>query len=147
MKKKKIQSFCLSGGDIPEGKHITLAFKPKEVLGEKFLRMLGTEILYWEVATLEDDKVRCMVVRVDEGYSLYYGPSKMHVTLEVKEGGKPITSNDLINKVYKDYPYTPDVPEVVEDHFGDCNSGIGYISAMYYTKEGKEYSQSSKDWE
>lgn len=133
MKKKKIVSFCLSGGSIPSGKHCTLLFKPRGELRDQFIARLGEEISFEEIQILSDENVTCVVVRLEDP-SLYHGPSKPHVTMEVSDGAKPVQSNDLINAMSKN------------DTKG-IGLGYAFISAMYYDKDGKKYSASPSDWD
>lgn len=133
MKKKKIVSFCLSGGSIPNGKHCTLLFKPRGEIRDKFISKLGEEISFEELEILTDENVTCVTLRLADK-SLYHGPSKPHVTMEVSDGASPVMSNDLINAISKD------------DAKG-IGLGSGFISAMYYNSCGKQYSTDPNEWE
>lgn len=144
---KKVISICLSGGSIPEGKHITLSFKPKpgeerqEWMKQKLpqlLKRLGEPIAFRQGPILQGMGVLCIVCTFDEK-ELYTGESMPHVTMECLDGTPPATSNVLINAyVQESGPFEPN----------QFDAGfIGYISAMYYSKGSKQYSKTIKDWE
>lgn len=143
----KIISFCLSGGDIPVGKHCTLWFKPmKSVNGETeyeknarlalvntLVSLLGDEIGYEEMEVLSDSNVTCVTLALEQPV-LYREESVPHVTMEVSEGCSPVQSIDLINTVG------------VERAVSWTPTHIAVLSVMYYDRNGKQYSISSNDW-
>ncbi len=138
-KLKKIISFVLSGGDIPKNKHLTLWFKPK---GEEILdwvQRLGTEISYEEICILQDQNVLTVVCQLEDE-ELYKGHSLPHVTMECFDDATPVLSNDLIQQ------------EMHSNAFSLRNEDAtferkAFLSAMFYSKEGKQYSTQTEDWE
>ena len=137
MKKRKIVSFCLTGGDIPEGSHCTLFFKPRGDLRDLYIGMLGNSVSFETICSLAGDLVECNVLQLEHP-ELYKGESLPHITTNVKEGGTPVMSNDLI----------AGTTESLQKPTEDCDFWeTGIISAMYYNSEGKQYSTSAVDWE
>lgn len=138
MKLKKCISICLTGGDIPAGKHITLQYKPaKDALPELFKR-LGEPVSFSQGPILQGMGVLCVVCSFDEK-ELYKGESMPHVTMETLDGSPPANSNLLIkNHIQENGAFKAT----------DFNAGFtAYISAMYYSKSGKQYSTTIEDWE
>lgn len=133
MKKKKIVSFCLSGGSIPSGKHVTLVFKPRGEIRDELISRLGEEIGYEELQILSNECVTCVVVALEDP-DLYHGTSAPHVTMEVSDGCSPVQSNDLINAM-----------GISSTQGTRVHTAL--LSAMYYTSAGKQYSTSAVDWE
>jgi len=143
MKLKKIVSFCLSGGNITPGKHCTLLFKPRGEIRDNLLERLGETVRYSELVIVENAKVSCVILSLEAGNRhLYRGTSRPHITLEVKEGGKPVDSNELILEA-------PALEEYSHLSFEEMTifDLRGTLSAMYYSSEGKQYSTSREDWE
>lgn len=138
MKLKKCISICLSGGSIPQGKHITLQFKPSKDTLPQILKRLGQPVAYKQGPILQGLGVVCVVCSFDEK-ELYTGESMPHVTTECLDGTPPATSNVLINAyVQENGAFKPQ----------DFDAGfVGYISAMYYSSGGKSYSISAEDWD
>ena len=148
MKVTKCVSICLSGGDIPEGRHMTLSFKPKAGEGRKewmqslpeiFKKNLGKEISYEEICILQDQNVITVVCQL-ENDELYQGSSLPHVTMECFDDAKPVLSNDLIQQ------------EMHSNAFLLRNEDAtfprkAFLSAMYYSSGGKSYSISAEDWD
>jgi hypothetical protein len=138
MKPKKVVSICLSGGSIPEGKHITLQYKPSKEDLPDLLQRLGEAVSFSQGPILQGLGVVTVVCNLDEE-DLYAGESLPHVTMECLDGVSPNESNTLISEY---------VEQNGEFKKKDFNAGfIAYISAMYYSKEGKSYSTSTTDWE
>lgn len=138
-KLKKIISFVLSGGDIPKGKHLTLWFKPK---GEEILdwvQRLGEEISYEEICILQDQNILCVVCQLEDD-ELYRGSSLPHVTMETFDDATPVLSNDLI---VTEMNHSPDSLRSKDATF----ERKALLSAMFYSKKGKQYSTQTEDWE
>jgi hypothetical protein len=138
MKMKKCVSICLSGGSIPAGKHITLQYKPNEDSFVNLLERLGEPVSYSQGPILEGLGVVAVVCSLDKK-ELYTGESMPHVTMECLDGVSPNKSNSLIASYLE---------ENGSFKKKDFNAGfISYLSAMYYSKEGKKYSTTMEDWE
>lgn len=149
LKLKKCISICLSGGDIPEGKHMTLSFKPKGEARKEWIanlpeifKNLGKEISYEEVCILQDENVITVVCQMDDSIEQQYykGSSLPHVTMETFDDAEPVLSNDLIQQ------------EMHSNAFLLRNEDAtfprkAFLSAMFYSKDGKSYSTSVEDWE
>ena len=138
MKLKKIISFALFGGDIPVGKHLTLWFKPRGDERLEWIKRLGQEISYEEICILQDQNVITVVCQLQDD-ELYRGSSLPHVTMETFGDATPVLSNDLIQQ------------EMHSNAFSLRNADAtferkAFLSAMYYTKEGKQYSTTIEDW-
>jgi len=138
LKLKKCISICLSGGDIPAGKHITLRYKPDRNTLPELLKRLGEPVSFNQGPILQGLGVVTVVCSFDEK-SLYQGESMPHVTIECLDGTPPANSNLLIQSYVQDNgPFKP----------SDFNGGfVAYISAMYYSAQGKTYSTAIQDWE
>ena len=135
MKLKKIVSFCLSGGNIPEGKHTTLVFKPRGEIRDNLLERLGEKVSFEEMVVLQNDEVMTMVLDLEEP-ELYRGTSRPHVTLETYGDAKPVRSNNLIQEKTE-----------LDDYKTGRFPKEAILSAMYYSRDGKQYSTSREDWE
>lgn len=137
MKLKKCISICLSGGSIPQRKHLTLQYKNKDALPE-LLKRLGETVAFSQGPILEGLGVVTVVCSLNEK-ELYTGASAPHVTMECIDGVSPNESNTLITSYLKE-----NGPFKKKDFSGGF---IAYLSAMYYSKEGKSYSTEPTDWE
>ena len=147
MKKKKIVSFALTGGNIPECHHCTLLFKPRGEIRDWFIERLGETVTYDVIAQIKNNCVACDVL-VLEKPDLYMGTSKPHVTTWVAEGSKPVESNNLINEEFAEGGDHEFLTQLFGEDLRDFSSGekTAFISAMYYDKDGKKYSTSPADW-
>ena len=135
MKLKKVVSFCLTGGDIPAGKHLTLWFKPRGEERLNWVQRLGEEVLFEELFVLQDQNVICVVCELQDK-TLYKGESQEHVTMETFDGAAPALSNNLIlaNKA------------MCEAVTATAFTKKAFLSAMYYSSEGKSYTTKTTDW-
>ena len=147
MKKNKIVSFALTDGNIPEGHHCTLLFKPRGEIRDWFIQRLGKPVRYDVIAQIKNNSVACDVLVLKEP-DLYMGTSKPHVTTWVGPGSKPVESNDLINKEFGEEGDHSFLTKLFGEDLRDFGKGekVGFISAMYYDKDGKKYSASPADW-
>lgn len=143
MKLKKCISICLSGGDIPSGKHMTLNFKPEKSDLPELLKRLGEVVSFSQGPILEGMGIVCVVCSLDKK-ELYTGESLPHVTMECLDDTPPNNSNLVIQSyVQENGPFKPK----------QFDAGfVSYISAMYYTKNSdgktvKAYSTSIEDWD
>lgn len=139
-KLRQLVSFCLSGGDIPAGKHLTLWFKPRGDERVKWVKRLGQEVAFEELIVLKDTSVVCVVCQLQDK-KLYRGDSIEHVTMETFSGAAPALSNDLIN-------LNKSMCDALK---GTVFTKKAFLSAMYYTKDEnqksvKAYSTKSSDW-
>jgi hypothetical protein len=154
--KKKIVSYVISGGNVPPNTHCTLWYQPyrsikrnpdesdssfdrrKKQLEDKrnaFFNMIGTEIMFEELIILKNDRVMTLVLGL-ENQKLYNGLSSPHITLETYEDAKPNESNNLIQEH----------EELLNKHKEESYEFKGYLSAMYYSSEGKSYSTTTGEW-
>lgn len=147
MKKRKIVSFCLTDGNIPEGHHCTLLFKPRGEIRDWFIQRLGEPVRYDVIAQIKNNCVACDVL-VLKNPDLYMGTSRPHVTTWVAEGSKPVQSNDLINEEFAEGGDHNFLTELFGEDL-DFGNGekTGFISALYYSADGKQYSTNPSDWE
>ena len=154
--KKKIVSYVLTGGNVPPNTHCTLWYQPyrsikknpnesdtsfnkrKSQLEDKqnaFFNMIGNEIAFEELVILKNDCVMTLVLEL-ANKKLYNGPSLPHITLETYNDAKPVESNGLIQQH----------EELLDKYKEQSYKFKGYLSAMYYSSEGKSYSTSTGEW-
>ena len=156
--KKKIVGYVLAGGNILPDTHCTLWYQPyrsikrnsnesdidferkKKQLEDKqnaFFNMIGKPFNFQELVILKDENVMTVVLNLEKP-RLYNGPSRPHITIETYGEAKPVESNNLIKN------HEELLDKYIQEQ--DGYKFTAYLSAMYYSREGKCYSTSIGEW-
>ena len=99
---------------------------------------MGQEISYEEICVLQDQNVITVVCQFEDD-ELYRGSSLPHVTMETFGDATPVLSNDLIVTEMNHSPHSLRNEDATFER-------KAFLSAMFYTKEGKSYSTKPTDW-